>query len=161
MNMTLQQVIEENGGMEAFAGRTDLSIADLASICSLIGITRDGNGSCDVYSYADGESFLIVAACGLVIESECPTLNDQEYTLEISKYNSADIRRIAEKAGVETMKLIGEGHSDGDLNNCNSRVSFFELSDGMRVADTNGDPIWEDEDASIFAELAESCDVEI
>ena len=81
--------------------------------------------------------------------------------IKISDYNSAGIKSEAKKAGARTMELIGQGHSDGDENNPNSVVRFFELDNGLRVADTNGDPVWEEEDFAVFAELAESCGVEL
>jgi hypothetical protein len=34
-------------------------------------------------------------------------------------------------------------------------VTVYQLGD-MRVADTNGDPIWEEQDHAAFAELLES-----
>lgn len=81
-------------------------------------------------------------------------------TIKINDYNSASIKAIASKLGVTHMELIGEGHADGDTNNPNSLIRFFKIGE-TRVADTNGDPIWEEEDMQAFAELADECGVEI
>lgn len=87
------------------------------------------------------------------------------YNILIAEYNSAGIRAIALECGATRMRHLGTGHSDGNLDNPNSAVSFYELlgSDGFpyRVADTNGDPVWEDEDSQAFAELAHGCGVAI
>lgn len=81
-------------------------------------------------------------------------------TITISSYNSASIKAIASKLGVAHMELIAQGRADGDSNNPNSLIRFFKIGE-TRVADTNGDPIWEDEDMQAFAELAAECGVEI
>lgn len=85
-------------------------------------------------------------------------MSDQ-FTINISDYNSIGIVEEAQRLGVETMKFIGSGHSDGNEQNCNSVVNFFELSNGVRVAETNGDPVWEEADREQFAGLAVSCGV--
>jgi hypothetical protein len=85
------------------------------------------------------------------------------YPIEIAEFNSAEIRHMAAELGATHMRLLGSGHSDGDTNNPNSRVSFYAVpdEDGAEwfVADTNGDPVWEDQDAEVFAQLAAECGV--
>jgi hypothetical protein len=70
------------------------------------------------------------------------------------------MRRI----GATTADLIGSG--EWENGNCNTRCTFFAIINPkngfeFRVADTNGDPVWEEEDTGAFSELAESCGVEV
>lgn len=92
-------------------------------------------------------------------------VDSEDYPIEIAEYNSAGIRAEAAAYGATHMREIGRGHSDGDDDNPNSRVIFFELAvrDGLtvRVADTNGDPVWEEDDGATFSRLAEECGVDL
>jgi hypothetical protein len=81
--------------------------------------------------------------------------------IEIQNYNSAGIKAAAQENSITHMSYLGEGHQDGNTNNPNSLVTFFQLDGGGRVADTNGDPVWEDGSESDFADLAEACGVEL
>ncbi len=56
----------------------------------------------------------------------------------------------AEMGENDTAELIATNDKQGD-----ARVMVFELR-GVRVAATNGDPAWEEQDAVAFAELMES-----
>lgn len=79
------------------------------------------------------------------------TIND--YPIEIESYNSAGIRSEARVLGITHMREV-ERHGEGD-----QRIMVFALlrSDGceIRVVDTNGDPVWEENDPTGFAELTE------
>lgn len=93
------------------------------------------------------------------------------YDIEIAEFNSAGIRSVAKEIGVTHMRFIGGGYSKGVNENGEATIShegeadwyvgFYELENGDLVANTNGDPVWEEQDAGVFAELAESCDVEL
>ena len=89
-------------------------------------------------------------------------MNDT-YNIEIANFNSAGIRAEAARNGITHMRHIGSGYA-GD-ENADSRIDFYALPHPkygeFRVADTNGDPIWEEADAQAFADLAEECGVEI
>lgn len=85
------------------------------------------------------------------------------YDVEIAEYNSADIRYEGAQVGATHMRLIGEGYHLG-RQEADAKVRFFAIPGPhgeFRVADTNGDPVWENNDPQGFAELAESCGVEI
>lgn len=60
----------------------------------------------------------------------------------------------------DDISLIDIGHSDGDENNPNSKVLFFEAGI-VRCAFTNGATEWEEADHALFAELAECCGVDL
>ncbi|MCK9326580.1 MAG: hypothetical protein M0P69_13900 [Bacteroidales bacterium] len=80
--------------------------------------------------------------------------------IPITDINSHGIVSECEKLGITHIELLDEGHSDGDTNNPNSRVRFY-LVGCVRVADTNGDPIWEEDDFATFAELIKACEVDL
>lgn len=71
-------------------------------------------------------------------------------TINIENLNSAGIVAEARKAGISTVTKLGGNGKSGD-----ARVTIYQLGD-VRVADTNGDPVWEESDSATFAELLES-----
>jgi hypothetical protein len=71
---------------------------------------------------------------------------EADKAINVDEINSAGIQYEAKKAGVTTATML-EQHGDGD-----SRITIYELN-GVRVADTNGDPVWEEDDPEAFAEL--------
>ena len=87
-----------------------------------------------------------------------------EYEIEISEFNSSGIRAEAERLGITHMRRLGGGYADGN-NNPDYYVGFYALPHPggweFRVANTNGNPVWEEEDEQGFSELAESCGVEL
>ena len=70
--------------------------------------------------------------------------------ISIENLNSAGIVAEARKAGISTVTKLGTNGKTGD-----AKVTIYRLGD-VRVADTNGDPVWEESDPSSFAELLES-----
>lgn len=71
-------------------------------------------------------------------------------TINIENLNSAGIVAEARKACISTVTKLGDNGKSGD-----ARVTIYQLGD-VRVADTNGDPVWEESDSATFAELLES-----
>jgi hypothetical protein len=97
-----------------------------------------------------------------------------KYDIVIAEFNSSGIRLIAKQAGITHMREIGGGYAktedeDGELTvdhdgEPDSYVGFYALPvDGSEilVANTNGDPVWQEEDSEVFARLAEACGVEL
>ena len=70
--------------------------------------------------------------------------------ISIADISSGGIARAARKAGIATATKLGDNGKNGD-----ARVTVYQLGD-VRVADTNGDPIWEEQDHAAFAELLET-----
>lgn len=70
-------------------------------------------------------------------------------TIDINDINSAGIVAAARKAGISTITRLGDNGKSGD-----ARVTVYRLGD-VRVAETNGDPAWEESDSAAFAELLE------
>ena len=69
-----------------------------------------------------------------------------------------EVARIAAIAGATSVEELGDG-GEGD-----SHCTFFALHTPqglIRGATTNAAPVWEDEDAEVFANLAEECGVEL
>lgn len=71
-------------------------------------------------------------------------------TLLVSDINSAGIRAQARKDNISTVTELADNGKTGD-----ARVTVYRFGD-VRVADTNGDPVWEESDPAAFAELMES-----
>ena len=70
--------------------------------------------------------------------------------ISIENLNSIGIAVEARKAGITTATKLGDNGKSGD-----ARVTIYQLGD-VRVADTNGDPVWEESDHAAFAGLMES-----
>lgn len=87
------------------------------------------------------------------------------YEIEIAEFNSAGIQSEAAKNGITHMHFIGGGYADGHDGEADWYVGFYALPHpkygDFRVANTNADPVWEEADGQAFADLAESCGVEI
>lgn len=83
------------------------------------------------------------------------------YDIEIAEfYHALDIRAEAESIGVTHMREIANNGAYGD-----ARVTFYGLPDPnypgheIRVAATNGDSVWEEQDLAVFADLARECGI--
>jgi hypothetical protein len=74
----------------------------------------------------------------------------QNEIIDIRRINSRGIARQAKAEGIAFATELGDNGKNGD-----ARVTVYQLGD-MRVADTNGDPIWEEQDHAAFAELLET-----
>ena len=74
----------------------------------------------------------------------------QNEIIDIRRINSRGISRQGKIEGINTVTHLGDNGKNGD-----ARVTVYQLGD-MRVADTNGDPIWEESDHAAFAELLET-----
>lgn len=70
--------------------------------------------------------------------------------INVEDINSIGIAVEARKAGISTVTKLGDNGKSGD-----ALVTVYQLGD-VRVADTNGDPVWEESDSAAFAELLES-----
>lgn len=85
------------------------------------------------------------------------------YDIEIAEFNSAGIRAEAKALGITHMRSVGGGYVEGHEGEADYYVGFYALPHPYgweyRVANTNGDPVWEGPEGAGFAELAESCGV--
>jgi len=70
--------------------------------------------------------------------------------ISIADINSVGIAYEARQAGITSVTLLGDNGKSGD-----ARVTVYQLGD-VRVAETNGDPVWEEQCRVTFAELLES-----
>lgn len=70
--------------------------------------------------------------------------------INVEDINSIGIAAEARKAGISTVTKLGDNGKSGD-----DRVTVYRFGD-VRVADTNGDPVWEESDHAAFAELLAS-----
>lgn len=89
----------------------------------------------------------------------------QQYPIEIANFNSSGIRHEAKQLGITHMRKIGSGYAEGHVGEADYWIGFYALPHPkgweFRVADTNADPVWEEANSQAFAELADSCGVEI
>lgn len=81
-------------------------------------------------------------------------------TIHISEINSARIVSEAKAAGLSNVELLGEFEHPDHPGSGDWMIRLYELN-GVRVADTNGDPVWEEDDRSAFADLLEEYGVDI
>ena len=89
-----------------------------------------------------------------------------EYDIDVAEFNSAGIRAEALRAGITHMRKVGGGFVSGHEGAADWYVGFYAMlnkKEGCeyRVANTNGDPVWEEQDTQAFADLAEQCGVEL
>jgi hypothetical protein len=84
------------------------------------------------------------------INPETKTKNMTSNEISIADINSGGIAHEARKAGITTITQLGDNGKSGD-----ARVTVYQLGD-VRVANTNGDPVWEESDHAAFAELLET-----
>jgi len=75
--------------------------------------------------------------------------------MRIEDCRSIGIRVEARNAGITEIDVLGDNGKNGD-----ARVTIYEVG-GVRVADTNGDSVWEEEDEAVFAELLEEEEIEL
>lgn len=83
------------------------------------------------------------------------------YNINTQEFNSADIRAEALAVGATAMRFIGGGYVAGHDGEADYYVGFYAIPHPggweFRVANTNGDPVWEEADRQAFAELADAC----
>ena len=80
-------------------------------------------------------------------------------TIHISKINSAGIAHEAKKAGLSTVELLGEYEHPDHPGSKDWSIRLYFVG-GVCVADTNGDPVWEQNDPVAFAALLAEYGVE-
>jgi hypothetical protein len=73
----------------------------------------------------------------------------------VASINSCGIRAQALVDGIDFITPLGDNGKTGD-----ARVNVYQFGD-VRVADTNGDPVWEESDHAGFAELLEWAGVKL
>ena len=74
--------------------------------------------------------------------------------INISKINSAGIVYEAKKAGLSTAELLGVLEHPEHPGSGDWMIRVYDVG-GFRVADTNGNPVWEEDDPATFAFLLE------
>lgn len=89
----------------------------------------------------------------------------KDYEIEIAEFNSAGIRAAAARYDITHMHFIGGGYADGHDGEADWYIGFYALPHpkygDFLVATTNADPVWQEEDAQAFADLAVSCGVQL
>lgn len=80
-------------------------------------------------------------------------------TIHISKINSAGIAVEAAAAGLDTVCFLGEYDHPDHPGSGDWSIRLYELN-GVRVADTNAEPVWEENDRTVFEELLEEYGVD-
>ena len=72
------------------------------------------------------------------------------YEISIEEINSRGITLEARRVGLTSIIRLADNGKIGD-----ARLVIYKVGD-VRVAYTNGDPVWEESDHAKFAELLES-----
>lgn len=73
-------------------------------------------------------------------------------TVPTNDLSSGEIRCTAERLGLHEVTLVARLEHPAHRGSNDWAITIFRVGD-VRVAETNGDPIWEEEDPSRFAEL--------
>jgi hypothetical protein len=74
--------------------------------------------------------------------------------ISIEDINSAGIKAQAKIDGIKEITLLGTfDHPDHQSSN-DWRIRIYDFG-GVKVADTNGDPVWEESDPSAWADMME------
>lgn len=74
--------------------------------------------------------------------------------ISIEDINSAGIKAQAKIDGIKEITLLGTfDHPDHQGSN-DWRIRIYDFG-GVKVADTNGDPVWEESDPSAWASMME------
>lgn len=76
--------------------------------------------------------------------------------ISIENINSSSIVSEAEKAGETHLELLA---AEGEADRAIAVYSFPKT--GVKVINTNGDPIWEDNDPTGFADTLEEYGIEL
>ena len=70
-------------------------------------------------------------------------------TISINEINSGGIQAQAARDGITEVQLIG---TNGKIGDAKTTAYYFG---GVRVINTNGDPVWEEQDPEAFAAMME------
>ena len=79
--------------------------------------------------------------------------------INICDLNSRGIIAEAMAQMIETVTLIGVYDNPDHPDSNDWRIRVYEVG-GVRVADTNGDPVWEEDDPEAFSMLLKEYGVE-
>lgn len=74
--------------------------------------------------------------------------------IAVENIRARDIQIAANEAGITLVEYLGDNGKAGD-----ERVTVYRIGD-VRVAATNGDSVWEEQDIAAFRELVESEGIE-
>ena len=78
--------------------------------------------------------------------------------IKIEDINSAGIQAQAKIDGVTEMILLGTFDHPEHPGSNDWRIRIYDFA-GVKVADTNGDPVWEESDPTAWAEMMEAYEV--
>lgn len=81
-------------------------------------------------------------------------------TIHISRIDSVGIVSEAKAAGLSNVELLGEFEHPDHPGSADWAIRVYDVG-GFRVADTNGLPIWEEDDIEAFTDLIEEYGVDI
>jgi hypothetical protein len=76
-------------------------------------------------------------------------------TISINEINSNGIQAQCEIDGISEVEIIGTNGKTGD-----AKTTAYWIG-GVRVIDTNGDPVWEEQDPESFAAMMEEIEATI
>ena len=75
--------------------------------------------------------------------------------VKVEDINSAGIESVCRESGITEIECIGKFEHPDHHGSNDWSITLYKLDSGSggRVADTNGDPGWEDADEAAFAEM--------
>jgi hypothetical protein len=86
----------------------------------------------------------------LTEQPQSPAIPGGRDEMKIEDLNSIGIAIEASRFGIDEVILLADNSKQGD-----ARVTVYRVGD-VRVADTNGDPVWEESDPSAFKDILDA-----
>ena len=77
--------------------------------------------------------------------------------IKIKNINSAGIQAQAKIDGITEVTLLGTFHHPDHESSNDWIIRVYDFG-GVKVADTNGDPVWEESDPTAWAEMMKEYD---
>ena len=81
-------------------------------------------------------------------------------TAKTADINSQGIKIEATRQGVSELDFLGKFQHPEHPDSNDWAICIYRFPSGMRVAVTNGDPVWEETDLQLFAKLLEEYRIE-
>jgi len=75
--------------------------------------------------------------------------------IKIEDINSASIEKLATELGIDELEFIGKYYHPDFPDSEDHSIKIYEFPAGFRVGQTNGEPIWEENDLQEWAEMLE------
>jgi len=87
-------------------------------------------------------------------------MQNQKNMRAIEDINCASIKAEARKLGLKKLELLGKYWHPEHPDSNDFAIEIYQFPGGAKVAATNGDPIWEEQDLQVWGDLMEQYGIE-